>query len=248
MSDQYSDYNPDADDQTPLSPIHPKRPEAFEIDPDPQPTEADPARARRWATEPNSPRERLQHLRDKMEQVANEYANREISRAQFNAIHSHYSEQRAIVEAIIARDPSNDGWKQASRSGKTTFLREHFEAKPVNYVIYLHKQGRPLMGGGTRPDMQHISSILKKLWGMQKIRMGAAIITLKPPHWLVIAIGRYGVTFVTYYMEPTSIHTTTVNDLHQNFERANRIMLERGRVNKSQMVFPQRSLIENKSM
>ncbi len=227
-----------------MSPIHPQRPEAFRHAPAEQP--AQPPPEKQWASEPASPQERLALLREKMETVANEYARREISRAQFNAIYGHYSEQRAIIERIISRDPSNDGWKQASRSGKTSFLREHFEARPVNYVIYLHHQPRPLMGGGTRPDMQRIAGLLKTLWNMDKLRVGVVRILLREPTWLVMAAGRKSVSFVTYHLEPSGTQMNRVYDLHKDFERANRILLERQRINKGQMVFPQRSLIENK--
>ena len=251
MSDQYPG-DPDKPENAPLSPLRPQRPDEFQHDlrPDEKPESSDsvtsPGDARQWTSEPQTPQERLERLRGKMRQVVNEYVNREISRAQFNAIYAHYNEQRTIIEKIIARDPTNQGWKSASRSGKTSFLREHFEARPVNYVIYLHNQLRPLMGGGTRPDMQRIIGLLKTLWRLEKMKMGVARVELTPPHWIIMAAGHYSVTFVTYHMEPSGRQANHIQDLHHDFERANKIMLQRGRINKAQMVFPQRSLLENK--
>lgn len=228
-----------------MSPRFPKRPEeAFR-----HPTE--PAKPnedwRRWATEPESPTDRLVYIRDKMEKVALEFANREISRAQFNAIYAHYNEQRTIIERMMSRDPNNPGWKQAARSGKTQFLRQHFEGHPVNYVIYLHHMPRPLMGGGTRPNMQKIAGLLRALWSLEKQRIGVARVTLNEQMWLIMAAGVFSVTFVTYSLEPSGAQANQVRDLHSDFERANRIFLERGTISKAQMVFPQRALLENKS-
>lgn len=235
------------DDQPKLSPLRPKRPDAFRLPEQPaQRAGDDGSDGKNWPTEPNTPSERLAIIRQKMEEVANEYAERKISRAQFNAIYAHYSEQRALIERIISRDPQNEGWKQAARSGKTDFLREHFEARPVNYVIYLHRQNKPLMGGGTRPDMQRIASLLRALWGMEKLRVGVARLALKSPYWLIMAAGYYSVTFVTFHLEPSGVQANRVKDLHEDFERANRIFLERGRINKARLVYPQRALLEQK--
>lgn len=239
-----------------ISPMHPRRPDEQNPSPSATPAEAaarlnaqheaQQAHLAGWATEPTSPSERLAVIRDKMERVANEYAKREISRAQFNAIYAHYSEQRAIIEKIIARNPQNEAWKQAARGGKTAFLREHFEGRPLNYVIYLHRQNTPLMGGGTRPDLQRIAGMLRSLWANEERRIGLARLALVAPQWLVMAAGQYSVTFVTFYLEPSGAQMNTVNDLHTDFERANRLFLKRGKVNKEQLVFPQRALLEQK--
>jgi hypothetical protein len=233
---------PEKDRSSPLRPQRPARPvdRKLPVSPASTPPPSHPS-------EPQSPQERLRRIREKMQVIAKEYAERQISRAQFNAIYAHYSEQRAIIERILARNPNNDGWKPASRSGKTEFLREHFEARPVNYVIYLHRQPTPLMGGGTRPDLHRIGGLLKALWGMEKVKVGVARVVLRPPQWMVMAAGVYSVTFVTFHLEPSGIQTNNIYDLHNDFERANRILLQRGQTNKSQLVFPQRSLLENKT-
>ncbi len=197
-----------------------------------------------WATEPNSPGERIAYIRDKMEQVANEYAEKRLSRAQFNAIYTHYNEQRQLIEKIIARDPDNPGWKQAARSGKTEFLRQHFDSQALNYVIYLHHNQKPIMGGGTRPDTRRIRELLRTLWSMKKTRVGVARLGLTGGEWLILAAGYYSVTLVTFYPEPSGEKINYIRDLHQDFERANGLLLARGKVNKAQMVFPQRALLE----
>lgn len=233
---------PDNNMSSPLRPQRPSQPARRKL-----PVSPSKASQPSSPSDPKSPQERLRRIREKMQVVAKEYSEREISRAQFNAIYAHYSEQRTIIERILARNPENDGWKSASRSGKTSFLREHFEARPVNYVIYLHRQQTPLMGGGTRPDMNRIGGLLKALWGMDKVKIGVARMALSAPQWMVMAAGHRSVTFVTFHLEPSGIQTNHVYDLHNDFERANHILLQREQVNKAQLVFPQRSLLENKT-
>ena len=115
----------------------------------------------------------LDHIRSKMERVANEFAEGKINRAQFNAIYGHHSEQRAIIERLLKRDPSNEAWRQVARPGHTSFLRTHFEAKPVFYVVFKHHHQRPLASGGEHPPkaIAHIVTALKHIWKLDKIPM-----------------------------------------------------------------------------
>ncbi|MEO0564399.1 MAG: hypothetical protein AAF125_20005, partial [Chloroflexota bacterium] len=48
------------------------------------------AEHKRWASEPNSPGDRIAYLRDKIEKLGNEFSAKRISQAQYNAIYSHY--------------------------------------------------------------------------------------------------------------------------------------------------------------
>ena len=229
------------------SPLRPQRPEPDAPSKGAQSENSAQAGPKR-VSESESPSEKLADIREKMEQTANEFANRTLNRAQFNAIYAHYEEQRRIIEQIVARDPENEGWKQVGRSGKTSFLRDPFQAQPLNYVIYLHRQPRPLMGNGSRPDMRRIGGLLRQLWTEQSIKTGVATVELKQSEtWLVMASARYGVTFVTFNLEPSGAQIERVHNLHGDFERANRIFLERNRIHRAQMVFPQRSLLENTS-
>lgn len=221
------------------SPVQPKRPDEFQLQPEPTPKPD-----KKWASEPISPSERLSIIREKMERIADEYANRKISRTQFNAIYGHYSEQRTLIERLISKDPSNAAWKQAARSGKTSFLRTHFEATARNYVIYLHETPNPLMGGGSRPDLTRINILLQSLWAQPDAKRGVARLALQPPEWLVIAVGYFGVTLVTFHLEPSGTQVERVHDLHQDFERANSIYLKRGITDRQRIVFPQRALLE----
>ncbi len=201
----------------------------------------------RFDTDPRSPQATLEKLRDKMEEVANEYADKKISRAQFNAIYGHYSEQRELIELLLSRNPSSDAWRSASAEGKTGFLRQHFAAQPSNYVIFAHHNQRPVMGGGDRPDMKRIMGILKSLWRMKKMHVGVARLALEKGRWLVFAVGKYSTTFVTYNLEPAGAQIETVHDLHKDFERANRLLFERKKIDKDQLVYPQRALLEQRN-
>lgn len=185
----------------------------------------------------------LENLRRKMEDVASEFAQGKINRAQFNAVYGRYSEQRNIIERLVERNPQNPAWKQVAAPGHTGFLRSHFEARAQYYLIYKRDQYSPLMGGGKqKPDAERMGQILKTLW-KGKRRVGVARISLPGGKWLVLALGENAVTIVMFMLEPSITQINRVRDLHADFERANQMSIERN-LPAARMVFPQRALVE----
>lgn len=181
-----------------------------------------------------------------MEGVANEFAAGKINRAQFNAIYGRYDEQRMIIERLLERNPDSSAWQQVVRSGHTSFLRDHFEARCMYYLVYRLNTPSPLMmGGPQQPNMAQIEPVLSALQKVEKRpRAGLARKALGDGHWLVLALGANALTIAMFNLEPSSSQVNHVRDLHNDFERANRSALERGTRTLEKMVFPQRALVE----
>jgi hypothetical protein len=231
-------------DNSPRSPVRPAPP------PQPLPQRRPPTPAVNQttpATMPDDPNLALAELRQKMEQVANEFAQGKINRAQFNAMYGRYGEQRTIIERLIERNPDSKAWKQVvGTAGHTGFLRQHFEAHSLYYLVFRHNIPKPiLIGGKTRPEIQEIAPTLKALWSMKtRPTSGLARKPMGDNKWLVLAVGEHAVTLVMYLLEPSTAQCSLVRDLHADFERANRAALERHSAPLERMVFPQRSLVE----
>lgn len=193
---------------------------------------------------PDDPQKTLEHIRAKMESVANDFANGALNRAQFNAIYAHYSDQRAIIERLVQRNPNNDAWRQAAAPGHTGFLKSHFEARPVFYVVFRHNDPHPLISSGDEPGeaRPQIVQILKALWrSTETPRVGLARKAMSEGQWMIIAVGELALTIVVYSLQPSTTQQNLVRDLHTDFERANKMALQRG-LSPDRMVFPQRSL------
>lgn len=195
----------------------------------------------------DDPREAVALLRQKMELVASEFAEGKINRAQFNAMYGRYSEQRAIIERIVERNPQSRAWKQViGTPGHTSFLRHHFEAEPLYFMVYRHLVAEPLLvGGSTRPDMRRISPIIKALWAVpERPRSGLARRSLGDQRWLILAMGKNALTVVVFRMEPAVAQAALVRDMHADFETANQAALARSVTHADRLVFPQRALVE----
>lgn len=230
--------------RSPIRPAHPTTefPQKTPLSTDPTPAENTPLPIKL----PDNPAEALEILRQKMESSASEFAQGKLNRAQFNAVYSRYSEQRSIIERLMKRDPDSDAWKAVAAPGHTRFLIDHFEAHTLYYIVFLHNRPKPLMWGGkTPPEGTIIIQILKTLWSMpNRPKTGAARKDVKNGRWLLIVIGEHAVTIVHYSLEPAALQMNRVRDMHADFERANKMLLERGMTSPERLVFPQRALIE----
>lgn len=195
---------------------------------------------------PENPQAALELLRRKMEIVANEFGEGKINRAQFNAMYGRYGEQRTIIETLLKRNPENPAWKQAAAPGHTSFLRQHFEARLVYFLVYQHNIPTPLMmGGKQQPNMDQVGGVLQALWQMSKRpKIGLARKEMGSGQWMVLALGEYAVTLAMFMLEPSVAQATLVRDLHNDFERANRRSLSNGTRSLDRFVFPQRALAE----
>ena len=191
--------------------------------------------------------EALDQIRRDMHKIAREFADGAISRAQFNAMYAHYSEKRTIIEKLLERNPETDAWRAAAAAGKTTFLRNRYEAHPMFYLVFAHGGRKPLLIGGRQPPntAQHIYALLKAIWAMSEAerKIGVARKALDNGLWVVLAIGEHAFTLVIYALQPSLTQVNRVRDLHDDFERANRFAFER-RLPPDRMVFTQRSLLE----
>jgi hypothetical protein len=186
-------------------------------------------------------------LRQKMEAIADEFANGKINRAQFNAMYRRYSEQRAIIERLLERNPNSDAWKQVlGVKGHTGFLRSHYEAQPLYFVIYRHQTPKAILSAGKDvPKESDILPIVQMVWKMpNRPKAGLGRRLLPNNLWLLLATGEHAATAVVFSLEPSIGQARLVRDLHADFERANQAALARGWLVQDRMVFPQRALVE----
>ncbi len=194
-----------------------------------------------------SPQETLEHLRQRMTSVAEEFAQGRINRAQFHAIYNRYGEQRLIIEALLSRNPQSDAWKTVARPGHTSFLRQHFAARLLFYALFPLGQIRPIVHHGSRPPRpKDIIPILQALpdFIQQKGPLGPAKKRVRDGSWLVIVPGKYTVSLLLYSLEPSAQQIMRVEDLHADFERANARALSQADYTQERLVFPQRALFE----
>lgn len=194
----------------------------------------------------SSPRSALQSIREKMQGVVSEYSNGDINASQFNAVYQHYAEKRDIIERMIERNPNSDAWKSVVQQGYTGHLLSQFQAKATHYAVFRRGNTTPLISSGklNRKTAQQIHQMLKIVLKMKTQRTGLARKSVGNGNWLVMSIGNKSLTIVTFTLQPSSLQTSKVRDLHEDFEIANERALKNN-VPPDRLVFPQRALLED---
>ncbi len=194
----------------------------------------------------SSPKSALHTIREKMQEVVAEYSNGDINASQFNAVYQHYAEKRDIIERMIERNPNSDAWRSVVQQGYTGHLLSQFQAKAIHYAVFNRGNTTPLNSSGklSRKTAQQIHHMLRIVFKMKTHRTGLARKSIGNGNWLVMAIGNKALTIVTFTLQPSSLQTSKVRDLHDDFEIANERAL-RNNEPPERLVFPQRALLED---
>lgn len=216
--------------------------------PPPPPTE------RRAA--PLSPREQMQRaeealiqLRQKMAQVAAEFAMGRLNRAQFDAIYGRYSEQRDITERLLSRNPDSHAWESVVQPGHTSFLKQHFEARVLSYAIYDQEQFELVSITGTlQLERSQLEAVLHRLKAIMRERgnPGPAQKKFNDGRCVLFVPGETTVAVAIFSLEPAAVQIQRVRDIHRDFERANQHALLTRDYQSERLVFPHRALFEEK--
>lgn len=187
----------------------------------------------------------LEQIRQRLAQATKEYSAGKLNEAQFNALYTHYMEKRTIIEKLLARNPESKAWKTAANTGKTSFLRSRFESRLTYYAVFHKNNKKPLISEGTvsRRAAKQVHHLLQSIWKSTVWRKGMARMSLGEDTWLLLMAGDNAMTIALYFMQPSTVQTNRLRDLHQDFERANKRLLEEG-LSAQRMVFPQRALRE----
>jgi hypothetical protein len=197
--------------------------------------------------------EALEQIRLQTAQIANEFADGNINRAQFTALYTHYSEKRTIIERLLARDPDSSVWQTVARPGFTGFLRQHFEARLLTYTIYDNRVKNPddfiVSSGPIQPPAKSFGPLLQALAMLHRAGTHKGIFRpLRRPaqdgKWVGIIPGQFTAALVLFSLEPSTQQFERAVDIHRDFERANYQTLQSGIRLPEQLVFPHRVLFQ----
>ena len=82
-------------------------------------------------------------LQSKMTALAEDFSLGKINRRQFEAVYTHYREQRQIIDALI-NSLKVDAWRKAISEGLTGPLLRHNAAQLIGYAVYDQASRQPM--------------------------------------------------------------------------------------------------------
>ena len=182
--------------------------------------------------EPGELRLFLQEVRSKMARLAEDFAQGRLNRMQFQEIYAHYQQQRQTIEATIVGSAAAEPWPPTVAAGLTSILKERHAARVLSYAIYDNTTSLPLASVGEfRVDTGLLIPMLSSFRSATAEMFGAGLRSteIEGGRWLCFVPGRYTTLMVLFSVDPARIQLTLIEDLHRDFEVANRAALAAGR-------------------
>ena len=188
-------------------------------------------------------------VHQKMSRLVQEFANGEINRTQFHRLYDRYQRQIAAVTQLLTEsDPAL--WRAAVADGEDTqHLKKRLSAKPVGMAVYLGEDDRPLHTFGTFDIAP--SRVRPMLEGYRRavgdvFRAGTRRTELDDGRWLCIVPGARTTLVALFSLEPTDNQLATLDRLHQDFEEANRYVLEQPVPNPDALAYPYFTFVQHR--
>lgn len=187
------------------------------------------------------PQAYLQRVREKVNNLAEEFAAGSINQAQFQELYEHYRREQQTVKRYVEMAPESDDWKAATTEGKSVLIRQQHTAKVLGYAVYDNESGMPLNTiGEFQIEAELAIPMLSSYRAAAKEIFGAGMRSneIEGGQWLGYMPGEYTTLMALFSTNPASQQLESLEELHLLFERANRTLLSDPPVDPNELVFP----------
>jgi hypothetical protein len=182
-----------------------------------------------------------QKVQGKVDQLVADFDAGTINLAQFRSLYAHYQQQLRNIEGIIEAAPSSDDWKKAVAEGRSIVIRRQHGAKAVGYAIFENESGMPISTlGQFEVDPALLVPMLASYRSAAREAFGAGTRSteMEDGRWLGFVPGEYTTMMALLTGEPAGKQLRFLEQLHQQFEQANRRRLADPPIEASDLVFP----------
>lgn len=199
---------------------------------------------------PGHPADALRHIEACMSEITQELTGGQINHAQFQALYSHYAEQKALILRLLDRDPGSDAWQRAAFGGHTGILRKRHAARLEGLALLGNRTGAAVrVIGHVDVPQRVIAPLLDSLQHPQATTSasGQPLSTqIVGGRWLAYVRGRFVSALAVYSAEPSAVQLAALTSAHGEFESMNRAALAAGSPNPDRLAYPQEALFEDR--
>jgi len=190
--------------------------------------------------------EYLQRVQEKVNRLAEEFANGNLNREQFQQLFEHYQRERTTIQNWRDSTASAGDWQDLSNEGKSIVIRTKHTAKVLGYAIYVNESGMPLTTIGdfeidpdlAVPMLSSYRSATKEIFGGEMRST-----QIEGGKWLCFVPGELTTMLALFTLEPAARQLSIMEDLHRLFEKANRRHLSSPPINPDELAFPHASYL-----
>lgn len=176
-------------------------------------------------------RMRLDALDQKTARLEQDFQHGRVNASQYRAIHRHYIEQQEVALRLHHSHPDSDRWKVVLEEGKTSFLLQLNEASCLGVGFYdINTKSRLHLQGELPPSAEEAMSLLGTFGTAGGDSPPGRMLATQSEDGttLLLVPGRYTAALVVFSQDPPGWQVRALREVHQNFEAANRLTLERG--------------------
>jgi hypothetical protein len=190
----------------------------------------------------------LERVREKINSLAERYANGSINNRQFHVLYAHYQDEISTIEQYLTLNPESDEWKNAVKEGQSVLIRRKNTAQLLGFSIYDNLSSMPLKTLGQFgvdsdlfvPMLASYQSASHEIFGG-----GMRSTQIEGGRWLCFTPGELTTTLALFSTEPSGKQMKTLEQLHTLFEKANKIKLETPPIDVDALVCPHEFFISH---
>jgi hypothetical protein len=192
----------------------------------------------------------ITQVHQKMSKLVQEFATGEINRTQFHRLYDRYQRQIMTVAQLIAEsDPAM--WRDAiTETEDTLHLKKRLTAKAVGMSVYDNTSGMPIETLGefaVEPELIVPMLSSYRSAAAEIFRAGMRSTEMENGQWLCFVPGTHTTLIALFSLEPSNNQLSMVERMHKDFEAANRVALEAGNVDPTQLAYPFYSFVQQRA-
>lgn len=193
-------------------------------------------------------RERLNSVQEKINHIAEEFAEGQVNRAQFQELFDHYQRERRTILAWIDTTAEVPNWRELAAEGRSMMIRRQHKARVLGYAICDQQSGLPLRSIGMfEEDPELVVPMLTAYRSATEEIFGAGMRSteIEGGRWLCFVAAEFTMLMVLFSNEPARKDLEGLDELLRTFERMNRYILRRRPVKPDDLFLPYRFYIDS---
>ena len=193
-------------------------------------------------------RERLNNVQEKISRIAEEFAEGQVNRAQFQELFDHYQRERRTILAWIDTTAEVPNWRELAAEGRSMIIRRQHKARVLGYAICEQQSGLPLRSIGMfEEDPELVVPMLTAYRSATEEIFGAGMRSteIEGGRWLCFVAGEFTMLMVLFSNEPARKDLEGLEELLRTFERMNRYILRRQPIQPDDLFLPYRFYIDS---
>ncbi len=182
----------------------------------------------------------LQDLQAKIRQLVDDFANGAINRVQFHQLYDRYHRRMTHLLQLAANP--DDLSALTNLDGEDTFdLKKRLTARMLGAAIFSNESGLPIE---TLGDFSIDPALLVPMLSSYRVatreifRAGMRSTAMENNQWLCFVPGNYTTLIALFSVEPAAMQLSAVENMHRDFEMANKAALESGKADPATLAYP----------